>query len=276
MATSSLVAASPVDRGPGFVRQVLRHRRLLMLMGRQDLKNAYGRYRFGILWTLGEPLLMAFLMYSVFTFLFRSTRGIALDPFMVYLITGMVPFAWLSSSINQGPKTFRRYGTFLTFAKLPMIFWPMRYVTVGLVEVVLSLPVVVLLTVLFGAWFGWGVLLVPVGLVAQWFLCLGLAMIFAAMGTTFPDTERMTGLLVRILFWGSPILWQARDFGPLQDFLYLNPFHGILDMYRAAIWPEEILNEPINYVISAAVIVAVFVAGLMMMRSRVATIQRLG
>ncbi len=269
-------SSKPAPRGMGVAHELLRHRRLLLLMVRQDMKNSYGKYRFGILWTLGEPLLTALLMYTVFHFLFRTTRGIALDPFMVYLVTGMVPFSWLSSSINRGPGTFRRYGTYLTFSKLPIMFWPMRYVQVGFLEVLLTIPVVVLLTVAFGAFFSWGVVLVPIGFVAQWFLCLGLAMIFSAIGATFPDAQKLTGVVVRIFFWGSPILWQAKNFGPLQDFLYLNPFHGVLDMYRAAIWPEEVLTDPINYLTSAMVIVAIFIGGMVMMRTRVRQIRRLG
>ncbi len=245
-------------------------------MARQDLKNEYGRYNFGLLWTVGEPLLMAFVMWGVFTFLFRSTRGIALDPFIVYLVTGMVPFSWLSSSIRQGPRTFRRYRSFLTFSKLPVMFWPMRNVSVGFVDVLLSVPVVVILTLIFGASFTWGVAFVAVGFFAQWLLCLGLAMIFGALGATFPDTQKLTGLLVRILFWGSPILWQARDFGPVQDFLYLNPFHGVLDMYRAAIWPEDVLSEPLNYLVSSIVIAVILVMGLVLMRAKVHEIRRLG
>jgi ABC-2 type transport system permease protein len=274
--TSETTTSSPVPQGKGVVTEVLRHRRLLYLMARQDLKNDYGRYRFGILWTLGEPLLMAVLMYTVFHFVFRTTRGIALDPFMVYLFTGMVPFAWLSSSINKGPTTFRRYQTFLTFSKLPIMFWPLRSVHVGFMEVLLSIPVVVVLTVAFGAFFSWGVILVPLGFLAQWFLCLGLSMIFSAMGATFPDTRKLTGLLVRILFWTSPILWQNKNFGPIEPFLYLNPFHGILDMYRAAIWPQEVLNKPINYLVSSVVIVVVFSVGMAMMRTRVREVRRLG
>jgi ABC-2 type transport system permease protein len=274
--TLDTVIERPVPRRAGMLRVLIRHRRLLLLMGRQDLKNRYGRYQFGILWTIAEPLLMALLLYGVLTFVLRSTRGITVDPFVVYLVTGVVPFSWLSSTINQSPTTFRRYGTYLTFSQVPDLIWPMRRVLVGFLEVLLSIPVVVILMVGFGRFFTWGVILVPVGFVAQWFLCLGLAMVFSALGATFPDTQRMTGLLVRALFWTSPILWQVRDFGSLQKLLYLNPFHGVLDMYRAAIWPEEVLSSPINYAITAAVIAVIFLVGLGMMRSRMKTIRRLG
>ncbi|MCB0917996.1 MAG: ABC transporter permease [Actinobacteria bacterium] len=256
--------------------ELARRRGLLGLMVRQDMKTEYGKYQFGILWTLAEPLLVSVLMFVVFHFIFQTTRGIEVQPFIVYLATGMIPFAWLSKSIGSGPKTFRRYGTMLTFSNLPMVTWPLRTVIQGLAEVLTSIPIIILLTVAFGAWFSWGVILVPIGLVAQVFLCLGLAMIFASLGAIFPDTEKLTVMLTRIFFWGSPILWQTKDFGALQDYLYINPFQGILDMYRAAIWPDEVLTDPVNYLVSGISITVIFAAGLLMMKTRTRQIQELG
>lgn len=261
----------------GTIKVLVERRRFLALMARQDLKSEYGKYRFGLLWTLGEPLLMSLLMYVVFVFIFQTTRGIALDPFIVYLVTGMIPFAWLTRSISSSPRTFRKYGTLLSFSKLPIIVWPLRSVSVGLIEFLLSMPVVVILTVGLGSRFTWGVVLVPVGIAAQALLCLGLAMLGASIGATFSDAQKMTGLIVRMLFWGSPILWFGGDkFGKLQDFLYLNPFYGVLDMYRASIWPTEILTNPMNYLVSGTVILIIFSGGLVLMKTRTREIKRLG
>ena len=258
----------------GTITTLIQRRRLLTLMARQDLKTKYDKFRIGFVWSLLEPLLMAGMMFVVFTYLFDRSGG--LDPFIVYLLTGLLPFQWLTSSIGGGPTTFRKYGTLLTFSKLPIITWPLRSVMVGFIEMVTSLPIIVILMLLLGTSFTWGVLLIPVGLVAQLFLCLGLAMIFASVGATLPDAQKLTGLLTRMLFWGSPILWYGKDFGALQDFLYLNPFYGILDMYRASIWPEDVLSSPQNYIVTAVVITVIFAGGLVSLKTRTREIRELG
>ena len=258
------------------LKSLTTHRRLLALMARQDMKTSYGRYRFGILWTLAEPLLISAMMFVVFTFIFGSDRGIGLSPFIVYLASGMLPFAWLSSSISKGPRTFRRYGSLITFSKLPVYFWPLRAVSVGGIELVLSIPVIIFMALALGARPSWAVVLVPLGLLSQLFLCLGFSMLGAALGVSFPDIEKVTALLVRIFFWSSPILWSQRNFPEwIQPYLYLNPFHGVLDFYRAAIWPE-VLADPSAYLMSGVVIMVIFVAGLLTLRARVAEIRRVG
>ena len=47
----------------------------------------------------------------------------------------------------------------------------------------------------------------------------------------------------------SPVLWSQRNFPDwITPYLYLNPFHGILDFYRAAFFPD-VLSHWTNYVI---------------------------
>jgi ABC-2 type transport system permease protein len=258
-------------------KYLLARRQLLALMVRQNMKQRYGKYRFGLLWTLGEPLLMAILMFIVFTFILGRGQSIGLEPFIVYLITGLLPFAWLSTAIGQGPGTFRRNGPLITFSKLPTYIWPMRSVAVGFVELVLSIPVAILLIVAFDAPVTWAFVLLPIGFIAQFFLCLGFATLFASLAVNLPDVEQISGLVVRIFFWTSPILWFQREFPEwLSTLIYLNPFYGILDFYRVGMWPDQVLGQPRDYLMSGSVIVMILAAGLIGMRAKTAHIRRLG
>jgi ABC-2 type transport system permease protein len=165
----------------------------------------------------------------------------------------------------------------LGFSSLPMVVWPLRSVTVGMAELILSIPVIVTLTLAFGARPTWGVLLVPIGLFWQLLLCFGLATLGASLAVTFPDVEKLSALLIRIFFWSSPILWSQRNFPEwIQPWLYLNPFHGVLDMYRAAIWPDDVLAEPSAYLMSGTVILVILAAGMLKLHRSDTAIRRLG
>jgi ABC-2 type transport system permease protein len=262
------------------VQQLVSHRNTVGLMVRQDLKRYYGRYRLGLLWTMGEPFLQAMFMWIVFALLFGSTKGITQEPFVVYLVTGLIPLGWLNRSVSGGPKILRRYGPLLVSSKLPSLTWPMRWVLTAMTDMFLALPVVIILVIGFRIFtgtpsIGWGILLVPVGIFFQFFLCLGLTMIGAGLAVHLPDVERMTGLVNRFFFWMSPVIWSQRNFPEwLTPWLYLNPFHGILDCYRAPFWPE-ILTNWTNYAISVAVTLVIFLIGLALMKSRSAEMRRL-
>lgn len=255
---------------------LLAHRRTLGLMARQEMKQSYSRYRLGILWTLAEPFFMAILMWTVFRFLLGGDRGIGLDPFIVYLVTGMLPFQWLSQSIRKGPRILRRYGPMVASSPLPISAWPMRTVLVGAAEFTLALPVVLLLAVIFRAHLTWGVVLFPVAVLIQVILCQGCAQLGAALGFRLPDIDMITSLIVRALFWTSPILWAQRNFPEwVHPLLYLNPFHMILDFYRASIWPHEVLSTWQNYAMSGAVIAAIYISGAILLKRTVKDVRKL-
>lgn len=250
-------------------------RRTMALMVRQDLKQAYRRYRLGFVWTLGEPFMLALLMWFVFTFVFAGGRGIGLQPFIVFLITGIYPFTWLSQTIRKAPRAFTRYGDVLQTSPLPLVTWPLRITLVGMAEFVTSLPIILVFIILGGASLTWGTALFPIAIVLQLILCLGLAMLEAGLALRWPDIEVFASILTRALFWGSPILWSQKNFPSwMQKWLYVNPFHGILDFYRAAVWPN-VLTSWVNYALSFGVIAIIFVAGLILLYGKGLQIRRM-
>lgn len=257
------------------VAQLRRNRRTIGLMVRQDLKQLYRRYRLGFVWTLGEPFMLALLMWFVFTFIFAGGRGIGLQPFIVFLITGIYPFTWLSQTIRKSPRAFSRYGDVLQSSPLPVVTWPLRTVLVGMFEFLTSLPIILVFIFVAGAGLTWGTALFPVAIALQFVLCIGLAMFEAGLALRWPDIEVFSSLVTRALFWGSPILWSQKNFPEsLQKWLYLNPFHGILDFYRAAVWPN-VLTSWVNYALSFGVILVIFIAGLVMLYGKGINLRRM-
>lgn len=257
---------------------VLEHRGVLALMIRQDLKNYYSRYRLGLLWTMAEPFLQALFMLIVLGLIFGG-RGNTYEPFIVYLTTGLLPLSWLTSSVSGGPKTLRRYGSAMVTSRVPAVMWPMRIVLTAGADMVLAAPVVVAFAVGFHLFtgdpdLGVGVVLLPLALITQFLLGMGLAMIGAALAVRLPDIERMTSLLNRFFFWMSPVLWAQKDFPSwIKPWLYLNPFHAVLDFYRATFWPQA-LAPLSSYAISFAVIAVLFVTGALLLRTRLREMRR--
>jgi ABC-2 type transport system permease protein len=250
-------------------------RRTISQMVRQDLKFLYRRYRLGFIWTLGEPFMLAILMWVVFSFIFAGGRGIGQQPFIVFLITGIYPFTWLSQTIRRSPRAFIRFGDVLQTSPMPVLTWPLRITLVGMFEFITSIPIILAFVFLGGATLTWGTALFPVAILLQFFLCLGFAMFEAGLALRWPDIEVFSSILTRAFFWGSPILWSQKNFPEwLGPWLYLNPFHGVLDFYRAAVWPE-LLTSWTNYALSFGVIAVIFVLGLVMLYGRGPAIRRL-
>lgn len=250
-------------------------RRTIGLMVRQDLKFLYRRYRLGFVWTLGEPFLFALLMWAVFSFIFAGGRGIGLQPFIVFLITGIYPFTWLSQTIRKSPRAYKRFGPVLQNSPMPVSVWPLRIVLVGMVEFIISIPIILVFIFVGGAGLTWGTVLFPMAIAVQFLLCLGFALFESGLALRWPDIEVFSSILTRIFFWGSPILWAQKNFPDWAvPLLYLNPFHGILDFYRAAVWPDVLTSWP-NYALSFGIVLVILFAGIWMTYGKGQAIRRL-
>ena len=255
---------------------LIRRWRLLLLMARQDLKSSFQNYKLGIVWAIAEPFALAILIWIVFSFI-RAGRAdaIGLDPFVIYIVTGLLPFQWFVQTMNKGPKVFKRYGPMLMSSPLPVWIWPLRVVNAGAAEFFLSIPVIVALMILFGASVSWGVVLLPVAIFLQFVLGSGTAMLGTALGIRLPDVGYLFSVTSRMLFWTSPILWTSKNFPDwVQPWLYLNPFHIVLDLYRATVWPES-LPSLRDGLLSLSVIIVIFILGSVLLKLRVAEARRL-
>ena len=71
------------------------NRRILSLLVTRDLKVKYADSVLGYLWSILEPLAMAGVYWFVFTKL--MTRQVGEDPYIVFLLCGMLPWQWASA-----------------------------------------------------------------------------------------------------------------------------------------------------------------------------------
>lgn len=147
-------------------------------------------------------------------------------------------------------------------------------VLVRMFEFITSIPIILVFIFVGGAGLTWGTALFPVAMAMQFLLCLGFATFQAGLALRWPDIEVFASVMTRAFFWGSPILWSQKNFPEwMVPYLYLNPFHGVLDFYRAAVWPE-VLTSWTNYALSFGVILIILVTGLVLLFGRGVNIRR--
>ena len=91
----------------------------------------------------------------------------------------------------------------------------------------------------------WGILLLPVGLLVQFVLQIGIGLLLAPATVLADDTIRLVRILLRMLFYGTPIIYTlSLAPGWLQQALWFNPLSGIMEMYRAGFFAEPVQVAP--------------------------------
>ena len=94
--------ALPVHFAPviATATRILRQRQLLAVMTARELKARYRGSVLGFLWSLANPLLLLGVYTFVFGLVFQP-RAAGQSPYPVFLVCGLFPWIWVSSSLNE-------------------------------------------------------------------------------------------------------------------------------------------------------------------------------
>lgn len=220
----------------------------------------------GYLWSVLDPLVMAVIYWFVFTQI--VDRAIGAEPYIVYLLAGLLPWTWFNGAVGDSTRAFIKDAKLVRSTRLPRSVWVARIVLSKGVEFVLAIPVVAIFAIVYGAQLTWGVLWLPLAIALQAVLTLGLGLVIAPLVVFFRDLERAVKLILRFLFYASPIIYGLADLPDgLDVWAAFNPLAGIISLYRASFFPEQV--EPRAVIVAAAMSLLALGAGALVFRRTV-------
>lgn len=256
MTVSTSVATAPADRAT--------YRRALWLLTKRDLTVRYSTSALGYLWSIIDPLVMAFMYWFVFGVVFQ--RPVGEQPYIVFLLTGLLPWMWFNGAVGDSTRAFLREAKLIRSTRIPRSIWVARLVLSKGIEFLASIPVLAAFAIATGAQLHWEALLAPIAIALQAALTLGVGLIVAPLVVFFRDLERATKLALRVAFYATPIVYGLPDLAEvgLGGWGALNPLAGIISLYRAAFYPEHL--DGVAIAVSAVVTVVVLAAGVLVLR----------
>lgn len=216
-----------------------RYRRALWLLTVRDLRVRYSTSVLGYFWSILDPLVMAGIYWFVFTQVFDRTVGD--QPYIIFLLTALLPWMWFNGTVSDATRAYLREAKLIRSTKIPRTIWVARLVLSKGIEFVASIPVLAIFAIATGAPLHWQAVFFPVAILLQAILTLGVGLIVAPLVVFFRDLERATKLALRFLFYASPIIYGLSDLpGGLHFWGAFNPLAGIIGLYRAAFFPDQL------------------------------------
>jgi ABC-2 type transport system permease protein len=251
-----------------------RYRHSLWLLTTRDLKVRYSTSFLGYFWSILDPLVMAAIYWFVFTVIFQ--RGVGHEPYIVFLLSALLPWTWFNGAISDSTRAFTREAKLIRSTRIPRTIWVARLVLSKGIEFIVSIPVIIFFAVLSlgtanPAHLHLEVLLVPLAIVMQAVLTLGVGLIVAPLVVFFRDMERAVKLGLRFMFYASPVVYGLVNVpNEFRPFAAINPMSGILSLYRSAFFPQE-LNW-FDVLVSAVLSVVMLAIGLLVFRRTIKTV----
>jgi lipopolysaccharide transport system permease protein len=205
--------------------------RLADTMARMALRADASKYFLGYIWWILEPLLYVLVFYVVFDVILDARRG----DFLMFLMTGKLPFIWFSKSVNYSSLGLVQGVGLISKINVPKSLFPMAMIQEGLYKqaAVFLLLFVVLIANGYPITPEWWYL-IPV-VAVNYLMIVACGLIGAILVCLMRDFNMVISLGMIFLMFTSGIFWDVRALSDPQMselVLSLNPLAFILDAYR--------------------------------------------
>lgn len=218
--------------------RLYRHRGLVATLTARELKARYRGSSLGFLWSLVNPLLLLAVYSVVFGYLLPTRAD--KEPYALYLICGLFPWIWASSSLLDGATCLSSNAGFIKKALFPMEVLPAVAVGAQTVHFLIALPILGA-ALLSGRLLGYPVggvasVWLPVAVLLELVFLAGGALGLAALHVHFKDVRDLLQNLLTLLFFLTPILYTTAEVGSRSRFLpmllWCNPFTPFTHVYQ--------------------------------------------
>lgn len=221
------------------VQRLIRARDLLRELVARDLKVRYKRSILGFAWALVTPLMFL----SVFYFVFQVALSFDIPRFGPFAFTGMLAYGWFQSSVSQAAVAITNSRELIRWPGFAAAVLPVVTVMTNLIHFLLALPLLMIFLLFDGTGLTSVVLLLPVVISIQFILTLALGYLVAAGNVLFRDIEHLVTVVLQLLFFLTPVIYDASMVPERYRSLYeLNPMVHLIEAYRAILldgaWPS--------------------------------------
>ncbi len=214
----------------------LKNARQTLSMAIIELKKTYSSSSFGIVWAIIKPALFVLVYWFGIQFGIRGGKADQGEPFILWLIAGILPWFFISEALVQVGTSIRRHRYLVTKSVFPVSTIP-TFTEVSLFTVHLLLAAIA--TVIFAVTgnLTWGYFQIFYGMLCLFVLMWVLGLLFSALVVISRDFEYMLKSATQVLFWLSPILWRVDRIASIPWLYYivrLNPITYVIEVYRDA------------------------------------------
>ncbi len=220
-------------------KELYDYRQLLKSNVSKEIRGKYKGSFLGVLWSFVNPLLMTLVYAIVFPFILRSTQ----PHYVTFVVIGVLPWTWFTNVISQGTNTIVVNGGIIKKVYFPREILPISIVTSGLINFLISCIIIAIFLICSGIGFSFYILLLPLIVLIQYILMLGLIFITSAIDVYVRDAEYIIAFLVSMLFYATPILYSSDLFpAKFSWILNLNPLTTIINSYRDIFYYQTMPN----------------------------------
>jgi ABC-type polysaccharide/polyol phosphate export permease len=237
--------------------EIWRFRQLLRSLTVRNLKVKYQRSVLGFIWTLLNPLFTVALLVLVFGWLVR----IPVNSYWAFLLSGYFVWNFVLQTLLGATWVLAEHSGLRRSVAFPSEVLILAATGSRLVEYAVETGVALVLLAAFhhhsvpSAW-----LFLPLLVVLQVLVTLGLVLPISALALFYTDLQHAMPVVTTMLFYVSPVFYPAELVPEAARTVYfLNPFAGLLTLFHVVLYEGRVPPPSLVAIVAS---VAVLLASL--------------
>jgi len=227
------------------LNNLYQHRNLIYTLVQRELKARYRGSMLGFFWTFLNPFLLMVIYSLVFSVFLRYSDP-AIQPYAVYLFSGLLPWLWFSSATIESTASLLEGGNLVKKVIFPTEILPIVKVLSNLVNFLLSLLMLIPFNIYYlyisktantlYKPFSLSLVYLPVVVLVHLAFIMGLALLLSSLNVHFRDIFQLIANLLTFWFFLTPIIYPKETLlngSAMMRWQYrLNPLAHITAAYQ--------------------------------------------
>ena len=225
------------------LKEIYDYREMINSLVRKELRGRYKGSVLGFLWTFINPLLQLLVYTLVFSVIMRA----GIDQYYIFLFVALVPWMFFSSALTGGASCVITSQDMVKKIYFPREVLPIAYVNSSFVNMLLTFIVVFAVLIVSG--FGinpYAFLFMPIVMIVEYFLALGIALLASALSVYFRDLQYILGIVAMAWQFLTPVMYsqemveeQLVSHPMLLKIWNLNPTTPLINAYRDILYYKQ-------------------------------------
>lgn len=222
---------------PNFL-EIWKYKLLLLALIKRNIKLRYKQTILGVMWVIIQPIALS----GVFAIIFGKLMAVQTDntPYVAFVLSGVLLWQLFSRSLSEASTSLIGFSSVITKVYFPRILIPLASVFTALFDFIIVFPLVLLVLFLVnGAIPFHSFWIVPAAILMTILISMGLGFLFSSINVIFRDVQHTIPFLLQLGLYLSPIVYSSATVPEKWRWLYiLNPFVGIIELFRYGLLPQ--------------------------------------
>lgn len=211
------------------IKELYMYRQFLKTSVKKEFRGKYKKSFLGVLWSFINPLLQLVIYAMVFPYILRIQE----DNYVMFLFSALIPWNFFSTTISQSTSVIVGNGGILKKVYFPREILPISIVISGAINFLISCIIIFVALIISGIGITVNILWLPVILLVQCIVTLGICFVLSALTVYIRDLEYFINVLLQLWMYLTPVFYTMQLIPKnIARIFYLNPMVQIINAYR--------------------------------------------